>query len=126
MTLALYPGLLNLAFVACSTNVGEGLVKLITCNDLPGRVEEWHIPGKITSDALVITNTDHRTTEHSISDSVGDLSWVQKVPLQLYRRNLPHLHISRYVISSTRPSPMLVLQVTTAEVRWPGYKATIP
>jgi len=26
--LALYPGLLTPAFVACSTNVGEGLVKL--------------------------------------------------------------------------------------------------
>ena len=73
--------------------------------------------------ALVITNTDHRTTEHSISDSVGDLSWVQKVPLQLYRRNLPNLHTSRYVISSTRPSPMLVLQATNAGLRRPGYEA---
>ena len=27
-TIALYPGLLAPAFVACSTNVGEGLVKL--------------------------------------------------------------------------------------------------
>ena len=33
-------------FVAHSTNVGEGLVKLITCNDVPGRVEEWDIPRK--------------------------------------------------------------------------------
>jgi len=32
------------AFVACSTNTGEGLVELITCSDVPGRVEEWHIP----------------------------------------------------------------------------------
>jgi len=38
-------GLLTPVFVACSTNTGEeGLVKLITCNDIPGRVEEWHIP----------------------------------------------------------------------------------
>jgi len=44
-----YPGLLTPAFVACSTNTGEGLVKLITCNDVPGRVEEWHIPGKTAS-----------------------------------------------------------------------------
>jgi len=34
------------AFVACSTNAGEGLIKLITCNDVTGRVEEWHIPRK--------------------------------------------------------------------------------
>jgi len=47
--LALYPGLLALAFVACSTNTGEGLVKLIMCNDVPGHVEEWHIPGKTGS-----------------------------------------------------------------------------
>jgi len=40
---SLYPGLLTPAFVNCSSNVGEGLVKLITCNDIPGRVEEWHI-----------------------------------------------------------------------------------
>ena len=32
-------------FVACSTNVGEGPVKLShVCNGIPGRVEEWHIP----------------------------------------------------------------------------------
>ena len=29
--------------------MGEGLVRLITCSDIPGRVEEWHIPGKATS-----------------------------------------------------------------------------
>ena len=33
-------------FVACSTYAGEGLVKLIICSDVPGRVEEWPIPRK--------------------------------------------------------------------------------
>jgi len=35
--------LLTLAFVACSTNVGEHLVKLITCYDVPGHwwVDVW-------------------------------------------------------------------------------------
>ena len=45
--LASYPGLLTPVFVACSTNTGGGLVKLITYNDVPGcwvGVEEWHIP----------------------------------------------------------------------------------
>ena len=38
-------GFLTPAFVACSTKRGEGLVKLIMCNDVPGHwVEEWHIP----------------------------------------------------------------------------------
>ena len=40
--LALYPGLLTSVFVAYSTNVGEGLVKLITCSDVPGHlVDVW-------------------------------------------------------------------------------------
>ena len=34
LDLASYPGLLTPAFAACSTNAGEGLVKLITCNDI--------------------------------------------------------------------------------------------
>jgi len=39
---ASYPGLLTPAFVACSTNMGEGLVKLTTCNDVPGSwVDVW-------------------------------------------------------------------------------------
>jgi len=46
ISLASYPGLLTPVFVTCSTNAGEGLVKLIMCNDIPGRVEEWHILGK--------------------------------------------------------------------------------
>jgi len=34
--LASYPGLLTPVFVTCSTNMGEGLLGLITCNDVPG------------------------------------------------------------------------------------------
>jgi len=42
LALASYPGLPTPAFVACSTNVGEGLVKLIMCSDVPGRwVDVW-------------------------------------------------------------------------------------
>ena len=42
ITVASYPGLLTLAFVASSTNAREGLVKLITCNDAPGCwVDMW-------------------------------------------------------------------------------------
>jgi len=40
--IASYPGLLTPALVTCTTNVGEGLVKLITCNDVPGCwVDVW-------------------------------------------------------------------------------------
>jgi len=39
---ALYPGLFTPAFVTCSTDAGEGLVKLITCSDVPGHwVDVW-------------------------------------------------------------------------------------
>ena len=48
--IAKYPGLLTPAFVTCSTNVGEGLVKLIHVQwctwILGGREEEWHIHRK--------------------------------------------------------------------------------
>jgi len=70
---------------------------------------------------------DRRTTECSTSDNLGDISWIQKGALQLYRRNVPLLHMSRYVIahdSFTRPSPTLILQATDAGGRRPGYEAT--
>ena len=43
---ASYPGRLSPVFVACSTKVGESLVKLITCSDVPawalgGCMDEW-------------------------------------------------------------------------------------
>ena len=69
---------------------------------------------------LAIINTDHRTTEHSISDSLGDVSSV--------KRDVPLLHTSRYVTArdSLLPGlpPALVLQATDAGVRRPGYEAT--
>jgi len=42
---------------------------------------------------------DHGATEHLTSSRVGDVSRVQKASSQLYTRNLPLLHFSRYVIS---------------------------
>ena len=53
-------------------------------------VEEWYIPRKL------------QVSEPSTSGSLGDVSWVQKATLQLYRRKYatpPHVHpTSRYVI----------------------------
>jgi len=56
------------------------------------------IPEKQQASALPIANIDHRMTECSTSDSLGNVSWIQKAALQLYRRNVPLLHTSRYVI----------------------------
>jgi len=47
---------------------------------------------------LPIANTDRRTTERLTSDSLGDVSLIQIATLQLYGRNVPLLHTSRYVI----------------------------
>ena len=62
--------------------------------------------------------TDHKhgctTNERSTSDSLGDVSWIQKSALQLYRRNVPLLHTSRYVIAH---DSALRLQATNAGVR---------
>jgi len=99
--LASYPDLLTPAFVTCSTNTAEGLVKL-------GHVQwrTWTCRGVAHSrknnkwvSALLITNTDRRTTERSTSDCLGDVSWIQKATLQLYRKNVSLLHTSRYVIA---------------------------
>jgi len=57
---------------------------------------------------------DRRTTEHLTSDSLDNVSWIQKAALQLYRRNVPLLHMS---------FPVLVLQATNTGARRPGYEA---
>jgi len=50
------------------------------------------------SECVPIANMDRRTTEHLTSGSLGDVSWIQKAALQLYGRNVPLFHTSRYVI----------------------------
>ena len=102
---ALYPGLLTPASVTSSANAGEDLVKLITCNDVPGRVEEWHIPGK--TGALLIANTDQKTTECLNQTVLVMFLGFRKL---LYscregmRHSSSHPGISLHVISFTRPS----------------------
>ena len=44
--------------------------------------------------ALPIANVNHGMTEGSTSGSLGNISWFQKAALQLYRRNMPLLHVS--------------------------------
>jgi len=94
--LASYPGLLTPAFVTCSTNTGEGLVKLITCNNVPGHVKEWHIPSvkqlsepkKRCQDCLML----------STQSFYGSCLWLVAHSLTCgFSRNVPLLHMSRYV-----------------------------
>ena len=106
---ASYPGLLTPAFVACNTNMGEDLVKLSHVQWrtwMCGGVAHFWISRKYVS-VLPITNRNRRTTEHSTSDSLCDISWVQKAALQLYRKNVPLLYMSRYIIARDSVLPGL-------------------
>ena len=126
-----YPGLFVPAFVTCSSNAGGGLVKLITCSGVPGCwVDVWRsgkLLEKIASEFATFANTDHGATEQSTIGSLGDISQIQKDTSQLYRNNVPLLHMSTqhtgtsvHVTSSTRPSPVLVLQPSNTGA---GYEA---
>ena len=81
----MYPDLFAPAFVTCSTNVGEGLIKLITFRYVPGHwVDVWR-SGTFTEKSKYATDCNHRpcTTEQSTSVSLRDVSWVQKAISQL-------------------------------------------
>ena len=106
---------------------GGGLVKLITCSNIGAVDIGWTCGGvaqsrkkcKFVSEPSKAT-TDHRMTEWSTSYR---LSRVQKATPQLYRRNMPLLHMSRYIIihdDFTRRSSAIVLQATNSG---PGDKA---
>ena len=68
--------------------------------------------------ALPIANTDCRTTECSTSDSLGDVSWIQKAASQLYRKNVPLLYTSRYIIPCDSVLPGLPRVSTASNKRW--------
>ena len=67
---------------------------------------------------------DCRTTERSTSDGLGSVSWIQKAALQLYRRNVPLLHTSRYVIACGSvlpgPPPLHVYYCRRQVLGWEG------
>jgi len=66
-------------------------------------------------------------TECSTSDSLYDISWVQKAALQLYRRNVPLLHTSRYITARDSVYQAFPHVITASDKRWvrrPGYEAT--
>ena len=72
----------------------------------------------------------HRTTECLTSDSVGDVSWLQKASVQLYRRNVPLLHkstkhpgTSLHVTQFYQAFPHISTAATNTGMRRPGYKA---
>jgi len=52
---ASFPGLLPPVFVTCSTDVGEGLLRLITYSDIPGHLDVGWTCGGVAC----ITNRKH-------------------------------------------------------------------
>ena len=92
-------------------------------NDVPGRVEEWHISSKV---AFWIQETLPRLSDVERSAILWFMFAIGSA-LTYFSVNVPLLHTSRYVtarLSFTRPPPMLVLQATNTGVRRPGYEAT--
>ena len=81
-----------------------------------------------------VANMDCRMTDCSTSDSLGDVSWVQKDDLQLYRRNVPLLHMSRYVTACDQFYQAFPHVNTASNKHWvrrpgvrrPGYEASSP
>jgi len=66
--------------------------------------------------------------KQQVSKCAGDGSWIQKAAVQLYRRNVPLLHMSRYIIPHDSvlpglPPSALVLQATNTAARRSGYEA---
>jgi len=76
--------------------------------------------------ALLIAYTDHGGTERFTSSSLDDVSWVQRL-LHSCREGICHSStcpgMSLHMISFTRPSLVLALQVTNAGVRRSRYDA---
>jgi len=95
---------------------------------LGGHVEEWHIH-RCNRKHIVCyqLHPQKHMTEWSTSDSLGDISWVQKAASQLYsyRTNVhssTHPLNVQYVIACDQFYHAFSLQVTNAGVRRPGYE----
>jgi len=125
---ASYPGLLTPAFVACSTNVGEGLVKLShvqghtwACGGVAHSfctALNWLSESKkryqdcLMSSAQLFYGPCLQSVAHSLTPFL---------PGMCHSSTLPgtSLHVTQFY----QAFPMLVLQATNAGVRRPGYEA---
>jgi len=123
--IALYPVLLTPAFVACSTNTGKAWV---TCSDVPGRVEVWHI----TSVQAVEWLSESKKSRQDCLMSNAQLLY--SLCLQSVVHSLAAFPWLCH--SSTRPGTSLHMtqfyqafpRISTASDkhwvrRWPGYEA---
>ena len=128
---ASYPGLLAPAFVTCSTNTGEGLVKLsrgMTYLDM------WRSGTFLLYSCKAAFWIQERSTRLSDVECSVVLRSVFAIGsalayLLFFQEGAtpPHVQVRHTTwLSFTRPSPVLVLQVTNAGARMPGYEAKLP
>ena len=101
MGLASYPGLLTTAFVTCSTNAGEGLAKLITCNDIT-----WTCGGVAFSFCIAVKQLSETKKCHQDCLMLSTQSFYHPCLKSLahsltcdFSRNAPLLHTSGYIIA---------------------------
>ena len=128
--LASYPGLLAPAFVTCSTNVGEGLVKLShvvwrtwTCGGVAHsrKTASKQVPYRLQTRTVERLSAWHQTVLVTFLGFRSRFTAVQKECA-----TPPHIQVRHTTwLSFTRPSPALVLQATNAGVRRPGNKANL-
>jgi len=109
--LALYPGFLTPAFVICSTNVGDGLVKLIMWNDIAGCwVDMWRSGTFLLYSCKVAFWTQERSpwlsnVEHSVV--LQSMFAIGSALTCGFSGNVPLHHTSRYVIARDSVLPGL-------------------
>ena len=130
MIVALYPGLLAPAFVACSTNMGDGLVELITCSGIPS-MEACTFLLYSCKAAFWTQERRQDCLMSSTQSFYGPCLW-----------SLAHSHTcgflgmchsstrpgtSLHMISFTKSFPTIVLQatITNTWVKRPGYEAKV-
>jgi len=128
LSIALYPGLLTPAFVTCSTNMGEGLVKLSHVVWHTWTCGECHIPTKTASKRVCYwlqTRTVEQLSAQHQTVLVTFLGFRKLLTtVQKECATPPHVQVRHTWLSFTRPSPALVLQAKNAGARRPGYKAS--
>jgi len=118
------PDLLTPAFVACSTNMEEGLVKLSICNDIRERLVFMWRSGTFLLYSYAVPFWTGECHQDWWCWPLG--CYVIRGSTLTYLRlchSSTHPSTLLHVMSYTRPSPALVLQSTNAGVRKSGYKA---
>ena len=96
--------------VCCSINTGEDLV---FGGNVPLLDTSAHHPGtSLHVISFTASKWMHCRPQTRAIGNLGNVSWVQKATLQLYRRNVPLLHkstqhtgTSLHMIGFTKPSP---------------------